>query len=162
MTTPSDLSALAREGLAKIEEAILRLLEAHPEGLRNAEIGDLLGLRWNIDGRQKDWLTYAVLGRMRANGRVDWDQATKLFTLAEFGESSPLAQEGVRTIETAILRLLETHPGGLKNVEIGDLLGLRWNIDGRQKDWLTYAVLGRMVADESVAWEKATKRYTKV
>ena len=162
MTTSNEMTALAQEGLAKIEEAILRLLETHPGGLRNAEIGNLLGLRWNIDGRQKDWLTYAVLGRMLANGRVAWDQATKLFTVAEFGESAPLAQEGVKRIETAILRLLETHPGGLKNVEIGDLLGLRWNIEGRQKDWLTYAVLGRMVAGGSVAWEKATKRYTKV
>ena len=161
MTTSDELAALAQEGLAKIEAAILRLLGAHPDGLRNVDIGNMLGLRWNLGGRQKDWLTYAILGRMVAQGRVAWDQPNKLFTVAALDESAPLAQEGLQTLETAILQLLEAYPDGLKNVEVGNMLGLRWNLEGRQKDWLTYAVLGKMVANELVSWNPAAKRYMK-
>ena len=35
-----------------------------------------------------------------------------------------LAQEGLRHIERATLMLLESHPAGLRNSQIADLLGL--------------------------------------
>lgn len=60
----------AQDGLRKIEDAILRLLSQNPGGLRNSEIADLLHLRSDFLGRQKDWLTYSVLGGLIAQGRV--------------------------------------------------------------------------------------------
>ena len=72
--------ALARIGLQQIEEAILRLLVANPQGLRNSEIAEALSLRSDFRGRQKDYLTYSVLGGLIARGKVDRDENTKLFT----------------------------------------------------------------------------------
>ena len=43
---------LAQEGMRHIEQAILMLLEVHPDGLLNSQIADLLGLRSSIrDGQ---------------------------------------------------------------------------------------------------------------
>lgn len=72
--------ALAQEELARIERAILILLEPHPEGLRNSQVADLLGLRSSIRGRQQDYLTYSVLGGLMERGAVTHNQLTKMFT----------------------------------------------------------------------------------
>ena len=79
MSTTNDTQALAQAGLRQIEDAILRLLEANPQDLRNSEMADLLGLRSDFRGRQKNFLTYSVLGGLLSKGQVDWDQNTKLF-----------------------------------------------------------------------------------
>ena len=60
---------LAQEGLRHIEDAVLLLLEAHPQGLRNAQIADALGLRSSIRNRQRNYLTYSVLGGLWHAGR---------------------------------------------------------------------------------------------
>ena len=73
---------LAREGLRHIEDAVLLLLRAHPQGLRNAQIAEALGLRSSIRGRQRDYLTYSVLGGLMARGAVTQDSETKIFTIA--------------------------------------------------------------------------------
>jgi hypothetical protein len=71
----------AQTGLKQIQDAIIALLERRPEGLRNAEIADALGLRSDFRGRQKDYLTYSVLGGLLHQGRVAWNPDTKRFTL---------------------------------------------------------------------------------
>ena len=70
---------LAQQGLRRIRMAILRLLESHPCGLRNAQIAGLLDLRSSIKGRQRDYLTYSVLGGLMERGEVTHDPETKLF-----------------------------------------------------------------------------------
>lgn len=60
----------AQEGLKQIEDAILRLLDRNPRGLRNAQIADLLRLRSDFLGNQKDWLTYSVLGGLISQDKV--------------------------------------------------------------------------------------------
>ena len=72
--------ALAQEGLRHIENAILMLLESHPAGLRNSQIADALGLRSSIRGRQRNYLTYSVLGGLMDQGKVAQDQETSIFT----------------------------------------------------------------------------------
>ena len=74
---------LAQEGLRHIEQAILMLLEAHPDFLRNAQIADLLGLRSSIRDGQRNYLTYAVLGGLMVRGDVVQDRETKVFTKVE-------------------------------------------------------------------------------
>lgn len=71
---------LAQEGLRHIEDAVLMLLEAHPQGLRNAQIADALGLRSSIRDGQRNYLTYSVLGGLMARGAVAQDRNTKVFT----------------------------------------------------------------------------------
>ena len=74
---------LAQEGLRHIEQAILMLLEAHPDGLRNSQIADLLGLRSSIRDGQRNYLTYSVLGGLMARGEVVQNRETKVFIKVE-------------------------------------------------------------------------------
>ena len=78
--------AVAQEGLGHIEQAILMLLEAHPDGLRNSQIADLLGLRSSIRDGQRNYLTYSVLGGLMARGEVAQNRDTKVFIK---GEAAP-------------------------------------------------------------------------
>ena len=82
MIQSEELRSLAQAGLQQIEQAVLRLLDANPQGLRNSEIAELLDLRSSFRGRQKNYLTYSVLGGLISRGRVDQDETTKLFTKA--------------------------------------------------------------------------------
>lgn len=52
----------AAQGLAAIEDAIVKLLSEHPGGLTNSEIARELSLESDFAGRQKNYLTYSVLG----------------------------------------------------------------------------------------------------
>ena len=80
MTDDTAARVLAQEGLRHIEQAVLMLLEAHPDGLRNAQIADALGLRSSIRDGQRNYLTYSVLGGLMARGEVAQDRETKIFT----------------------------------------------------------------------------------
>ena len=164
MTTPDELAALAEEGLKILETAILRLLEAHLEGLKNVEITTLLGLRSSFKGSHKNYLTHSVLGGLLTRGLVAQDETTKLYTtvMATSNEFAALAEEGRRTIETAILRLLEAHSEGLGNAEIANMLGLRSSFKGGHKNHLTHSVLGGLLTRGQVEQDEATKLYTKV
>ena len=62
--------AIAQEGLWLIENAILRLLDANSQGLRNIEIADSLGLRSSSQGNQRNYLTYSILGNLIEEGKV--------------------------------------------------------------------------------------------
>lgn len=73
----------AQAGLKQIEEAIVALLKRRPDGLRNADIAESLSLRSDFLGRQKDYLTYSVLGGLIHQGRVARNQETKRFTACD-------------------------------------------------------------------------------
>lgn len=81
MSGESTAQQKAMTGLRLIEEAILELLSQNPQGLRNVDIARLLGLRSDFRGRQKDYLTYSILGGLLATKRVSRDDETKLFTV---------------------------------------------------------------------------------
>ena len=72
-----------------------------------------------------------------------------------------LAQEGLRHIERAILILLDSHPAGLRNSQIADLLGLRSSIRDGQRNYLTYSVLGGLMARGEVVQNRETKVFTR-
>jgi hypothetical protein len=67
---PSERAANAR---AELERAILDYLEAHPEGAINNQIARDLGLESDFAGRQKNYLSYSVLGGLMARGLVKRD-----------------------------------------------------------------------------------------
>lgn len=66
-----DLTVRSRWALEELEMCIEQLLRNSPGGLRNAEIADALGLRSSMNGNQKDYLTYSVLGILMQQGRVE-------------------------------------------------------------------------------------------
>lgn len=79
MTNDAAARAIAQEGLRHIEDAILSLLESNQDGLRNAQIADLLGLRSSIRDGQRNYLTYSVLGGLMTQGKVVQDRESKIF-----------------------------------------------------------------------------------
>ena len=60
----------ASRGLALLREAILELLHAHPEGLRNTDIAKALDLESDHQGKQRDYLTYSILGLLLRDRKV--------------------------------------------------------------------------------------------
>ena len=79
----SNLLERSRAAKLELEECILELLGNSPSGLRNAQIADALDLRSDFDGRQKDYLSYSLLGGLLKAGKIDRDQRTKLFTVSD-------------------------------------------------------------------------------
>lgn len=64
---PSERAKAAR---VELEAAILDYLRARPEGAINNEIARDLGLESDFDGRQKNYLTYSLLGGLMTKGQV--------------------------------------------------------------------------------------------
>lgn len=161
MNTDPNTQALAQEGLRQIETAILWLLEANPQGMRNADVSESLGLRSDFQGRQKDYLTYSILGGLLARKRVTWDQGTKIFAASSsVSILEEKAQEGLKQIEDSILDLLGGRPEGLTNAQIARALGLQSDFNGSQRDYLTYSVLGGLLASGRVVRDQQTKAFS--
>lgn len=64
---PSEKAAAAR---AELEQAILDYLKANPEGAINNQIARDLGLESDVSGRQKNYLSYSLLGGLMKRGLV--------------------------------------------------------------------------------------------
>jgi len=60
----------AQQGLAMLKKAVLDLARANKDGITNAHAASLLGLRSDYRGRQKDYLSYSVLGLLLREGKV--------------------------------------------------------------------------------------------
>ena len=110
---------MAQEGLQLIEQAIIRLLEANPQGLRNAQIADLLGLHSDFRGNQKDYLTYSVLGGLIAKEKVSRNDESKLFTkITTKGEKIDIATIGKAMYEGIRGELEETYKGKVIVIDV--------------------------------------------
>ena len=57
-------------GLEFLKTAVFELAKANPDGISNSDAASLLGLRSDYRGRQKDYLSYSVLGLLLREGRV--------------------------------------------------------------------------------------------
>ncbi len=68
--TASGYAEKAQLGLRQIEEAIIALLRAVPEGRSNAEIARELGLETGGTRGQKNYLTWSILQEMIARKMV--------------------------------------------------------------------------------------------
>ena len=121
MSDDSTARQVAQDGSQRVEDAILELLHRNPQGLRNIQIANMLGLRSEARGGQKNYLTYSVLGRLLSQSRVLWDEETKLYTTVS-ADMTPqsLAEEGLLQIEGSILELLHQNPQGLGNAQVAD------------------------------------------
>jgi hypothetical protein len=70
VVVPQGAVERAQLGLEFMKAAILELAKANPEGITNSDAASLLGLRSDYRGRQKDYLSYSVLGLLLREGKV--------------------------------------------------------------------------------------------
>ncbi len=61
----------AQAGLELLKSAIEELLASNPSGVTNAEAANVLGLKSDYLGNQKDYLTYSILGILLREGRIE-------------------------------------------------------------------------------------------
>lgn len=66
----------AQLGLEFLKSAVLELAKANPSGISNSDAARLLGLRSDYLGRQKDYLSYSVLGLLMREGKLQRSDAT--------------------------------------------------------------------------------------
>ncbi len=60
----------AQLGLQLLKSAVTEFVEANAQGVTNADVASTLGLRSDYQGRQKDYLSYSVLGLLIREGKV--------------------------------------------------------------------------------------------
>ena len=60
----------AQLGLALLKDSIMELVNANPRGIKNSDAASLLGLRSDYRGRQKDYLSYSILGLLMRDGKI--------------------------------------------------------------------------------------------
>jgi uncharacterized protein len=61
----------AQLGLEFLKTAIYQLAKANSGGITNSDAASLLGLRSDYNGKQKDYLSYSVLGLLIREGRIE-------------------------------------------------------------------------------------------
>lgn len=70
ITVPQGAVERAQLGLTLLKTAILELSRANAEGITNSDAASILGLRSDYKGRQKDYLTYSVIGLLLREGKI--------------------------------------------------------------------------------------------
>jgi hypothetical protein len=69
------------------------------------------------------------------------------------------AQLGLQLLKTAILELAKANPTGITNSDAASLLGLRSDYRGKQKDYLSYSVIGLLMREGKVVRETETHKH---
>ena len=75
ISVPQGAVERAQLGLEFLKAAILELAKANPGGITNSDAASLLGLRSDYNGKQKDYLSYSVLGLLIREGKVERKQS---------------------------------------------------------------------------------------
>jgi hypothetical protein len=70
VVVPQGAVERAQLGLELLKTSIFDLAKANPQGITNSDAASLLGLRSDYRGKQKDYLSYSVLGLLLRDGRV--------------------------------------------------------------------------------------------
>lgn len=81
----------AQAGLEIIKQAILLELKAHAQGMTNAEIVHKLGLGSDFEGKNKNYLSYSILGVLIGEGKVKhtgYRQSSRFHLVGESGETN--------------------------------------------------------------------------
>ncbi len=60
----------AQLGLELLKTSILELATANPDGILNSDAASLLGLRSDYRGKQKDYLSYSIIGLLMREGKL--------------------------------------------------------------------------------------------
>jgi len=67
----------AQLGLELLKTSILELAAANPDGIMNSDAASLLGLRSDYRGKQKDYLSYSVIGLLMREGKLARVEGTR-------------------------------------------------------------------------------------
>jgi uncharacterized protein len=70
VVVPQGCVERAQLGLQLLKTAIVDLARANPDGITNSDAASLLGLRSDYRGKQKDYLSYSVLGLLLRKGKI--------------------------------------------------------------------------------------------
>ena len=73
----------AQAGLELLKEAVCDYLAEHPDGRANADIARALELESDFEGRQKNYLSWSVLGLLVNEDKVKYDERSgrKLYSV---------------------------------------------------------------------------------
>ena len=125
------------------------------------DVARALGLSFEFSGNYKNHVTHGMLGSLEARGLVSRDEESKLF-FSKNGDTTAIrsAQSGLKQIEDGILRLLEEHPEGLRNVDIARGLGLTSDFRGSYRNYLTFTILTSLMAQGRINRDSKTRLYT--
>jgi hypothetical protein len=132
MNTDETSFTIAQLGLRQIESAVLRLLSSNPQGLRNVEIANGLGLKSEFEGRDRNYLTFSVLGILLDKHEVFRDLDRKVYLRSQDSslrenELSPtpqlwgdngLAEAGRAVYERIIAELDDSSRGKIVIIDI--------------------------------------------
>lgn len=77
MTVPQGAIERSQLGLRLLKEAVVELAKANPDGITNSETASVLGLRSDYRGKQKDYLSYSLLGILLGEGRLRRPEGSK-------------------------------------------------------------------------------------
>jgi len=74
----------AQQGLTLIKNAIVEYIREHPNGVTNAEIARNLGIESDYEGKQRDYLSWSVIGLLLREGRIRYETRgrSKLYFIA--------------------------------------------------------------------------------
>lgn len=70
LVVPQGAVERAQLGLEFLKGAVFELAKANPHGVLNSDVASLLGLRSDYQGKQKDYLSYSVLGLLLREGKL--------------------------------------------------------------------------------------------
>lgn len=70
IVVPQGAVERAQLGLQLLKSAVLGIAKANPSGVTNSDVASLLGLRSDYLGKQKDFLSYSVLGLLMREGQL--------------------------------------------------------------------------------------------
>ena len=70
LLVPHGVVEKAQIGVELLKTAILEFVRANTSGVTNADAASLLGLRSDYRGRQKDYLSYSLLGLLLREGKL--------------------------------------------------------------------------------------------
>jgi hypothetical protein len=68
----------AAAGLVQIKEAILDYLTEHPNGVRHSQIVTDLGLESDFEGKQRNYLSWSVVGLLVGERQVRYERRGKV------------------------------------------------------------------------------------
>ena len=68
------------------------------------------------------------------------------------------AQQGLRLLKEAVAAFVREHTDGVTNVEVARHLGLESDFQGEQQNYLSWSVLGLLVKEGTVRYEKDGRR----
>lgn len=71
IVVPQGAVERAQLGLQLLKSSIHEMALANSAGVSNSDVASLLGLRSDYDGKQKDYLSYSVLGLLMREGKIE-------------------------------------------------------------------------------------------